>query len=118
MATLKQKLTNIKNNTNNRLEKFVINYLLKQGKEQEIKVHIEDILKYGTNNGSIAFLIYYVDTFKFFDNFYTEIENLRNDYEDITGQTLQIKGDLKDFMARFGFEETVRIVADLLEIEY
>ena len=63
-----------------------------------LKTSFSDLLHYGSNNGSIARLIYYADTHDFFDTHYGEIEESRNEYESSTGEPLPIKGDLKDFM--------------------
>jgi hypothetical protein len=79
-----------------------------------LKTSFSDLLHYGSNNGSIARLIYYKDTNAFFDTHYDEIEELRNEYEDSAGESIIIKGDLKDFMARFGYETIARKLADTL----
>jgi hypothetical protein len=79
-----------------------------------LKTSFSDLLHYGSNNGSIARLIYYKDTHAFFDTHYEEIEELRSEYEDSFGETIIIKGDLKDFMARFGYETIARKLADTL----
>lgn len=76
-----------------------------------------NLLNYGTNNGSIRRLICYTDTHAFFDEHYDEIEDLREEYEENVGEPLHIKGDLKDFMAKFGYEETAKKLASELEIE-
>ena len=65
----------------------------------------------GCQSGTIGSLIYYADTRAFFDEFYDDIEELREDWEDQLGQPLNIKGDLKNWLAWFGFEETARRMA-------
>jgi hypothetical protein len=60
---------------------------------------LEDVRFYGCVSGLVSSLIYYADTHAFYDRYYEEIENLREDYEDMTGEPLQIKGDLKNFFA-------------------
>jgi hypothetical protein len=62
-------------------------------------------------------LVYYTDTHKFFDKHYEEIEDLRYEYESDTGECLQANGDLKNWFAWFGYEETARKLAEELEIE-
>lgn len=74
-----------------------------------------DLLTYGTNNGSISRLVYYADDF--YDENYNEIEELRKDREESTGEPLQIEGDLKDFFARFAYEETARRLMSEFENE-
>lgn len=85
--------------------------------QQAFIMSFNDLLTYGTNNGSISRLVYYADTHDFFDENYNEIEELREDWEESTGEPLQIKGDLKDFLTRFAYEETARRLASELEIE-
>lgn len=53
----------------------------------------------------VSRLIYYTDTHAFFDRHYDEIEEMRQDWEDSVGQPLEIKGDLKNGLAWFAFEE-------------
>lgn len=102
--------------TDNELTKYVLTYLLEQGGKEEINTHIDDILNHGVNNGSVDFLVYYADTHKFYDKFYYEIEELRNEYKDNCGLPLEISGDLKDFMAKYAFYEKVYQIADCLTI--
>lgn len=66
----------------------------------------EDLALAGCQAGTISSLIYYADTHSFFDTFYEEIEELREDWEDQIGEPVQIRGDLKNFLAWFAFEET------------
>jgi hypothetical protein len=62
-------------------------------------------------------LVYYSDTHAFFDKHYDEIEELRGDWEDSVGQPLAIKGDLKNFLAWFAFEEVAYQMAEELGFE-
>ncbi len=74
--------------------------------QNDIKTFFNDLLSNGCASGMINSLIYYSDTHKFYNKYYNQIEDLRHDYEDSTGLPLTIKGDLKNFMAWFAFEET------------
>ena len=65
-----------------------------------------DLLSHGCISGIVSSLIYYTDTHTFFDNHYDAIETLRDEMEDSLGQPLNIKGDLKNFMVWFAFEQT------------
>lgn len=77
-----------------------------------------DLSQCGCQCGTIGSLIYYVDTHAFFDRFYDEIEELREQYEDDMGEPLRIKGDLKNWFAWFAFEETAyRMANDDLGLE-
>ena len=78
-----------------------------------LKNSFSDLLHYGSNNGSITRLIYYKDTHAFFDTHYNEIEQLRMEASE-NGWEIEIKGDLKDYMARFGYETVARRLADTL----
>lgn len=60
----------------------------------------------GCQSGMISSLIYYADTHRFFDTFYDEIEDLREEVEDEMGAPLTLQRDLKNTLAWFGFEET------------
>lgn len=75
----------------------------------------------GCQCGTIGSLIYYTDTHAFFDRFYDEIEEMREQYEDDMGEPLRIQGDLKNWFAWFAwfaFEETAyRMACDDLGLE-
>lgn len=60
----------------------------------------------GCQSGMISSLIYYADTHRFFDTFYDEIEDLREEVEDEMGAPLTLQRDLKNTLAWFAFEET------------
>tara|TARA_B110000977_G_C10865683_1_gene411525 strand:- start:10 stop:180 length:171 start_codon:yes stop_codon:yes gene_type:complete len=49
-------------------------------------------------------MIWYSDTHDFFDEHYDEIEELREEWLEQTGQPLNISGDLKNYLAWFAFE--------------
>ena len=103
---LKKQLERIKESTDNELEKWVIEEII-DGREsdEEIKTFFEDLRVSGCKGGMISELIYYSDTHKFFDEFQGEIEELKEEMEDSMGEPLQIKGDVKNWLAWFGFEE-------------
>lgn len=84
---------------------------------ENIKGFFEDLLTYGCQSGMIPGLVYYTDTHKFFDKHYEEIEDLRYEYEQDFGEPLKVNGDLKNWFAWFGYEETARKLAEELEIE-
>ena len=83
----------------------------------DIADFFSDLLQHGCASGMVSSLIYYAETHAFFDKNYTAIEDLRNDVEDNLGEPLQIKGDLKNFMAWFVFEETAYQMALELGLE-
>ncbi|MGB1209204.1 MAG: DUF7222 domain-containing protein, partial [Paracoccaceae bacterium] len=47
-----------------------------------------DLACHGCQSGMISSLIYYVDTYRFFDAFYDEIENMRDAIEEEMGEPL------------------------------
>jgi len=65
----------------------------------------DDLLQHGCISGMVGKLIYYSDTHAFYDKHYEEIEELRAEYEESTGEPLQIKDDLNNFLAWFAFEQ-------------
>ncbi|MDH7911347.1 hypothetical protein [Winogradskyella sp. SYSU M77433] len=70
------------------------------------KLFFEDLQQYGCISGMVTSLIYYQDTHNFFDCYYDDIQILKETYESNTGKALQIKDDIKNFLAWFAFEET------------
>ena len=61
-------------------------------------------------------LIYSEDIHSFFDKHYGEIETLRTEFEEITGQPIIIRGDLKHHLAWFAFEETAVQLLDTFSV--
>jgi len=98
-------------------------YSLKAAVSQEAldsdnpQVFFQDLLNHGCISGMVGSLIYYVDTRAFYDKHYDEIEVLREEYEDSIGEPLKIKGDLKNFLAWFSFEETAYHLAQELGLD-
>ena len=84
---------------------------------QDPTMMFHNLQQAGCQAGMIGSLIYYRDTQRFFDCYYDEIEELREEYEDNVGQPLQINGDLKNWLAWFAFEETAFQLANELELE-
>ena len=68
----------------------------------------KDLLNHGCITGMVPSLIYYSDTEKFFDKYYEEIIWLKTEYEENTGQPMQIPHQVKNYLAWFAFEETAR----------
>jgi phosphoribosyl 1,2-cyclic phosphodiesterase len=75
---------------------------------EEIASFFENLLQYGCVSGMVTSLIYYSDTEAFFDEHYHEIMELKEEYEDMLGQPMQIPYHLKNHLAWFAFEETAR----------
>jgi len=82
----------------------------------DISAFFNDLLQHGCQSGMITSLIYYDQTHEFFDNHYDEIEDLREEYCEQTGEHPQPQGDLKNWYAWFAFEETAYRMAMELNI--
>ena len=69
------------------------------------QIFFNDLLQHGCISGMVSSLIYYTDTHAFYDKHYAEIEELRAEYEDSTGEPLKINNDLKNYLAWFAYEQ-------------
>ncbi len=97
---------------------YVAQYVLDELESyDDIKDFFNDLACSGCSSGMIGGLVYYSDTHKFYDAHYDEIEELRDEYEEMSGETLKPEYDLKNWYAWFAFEETARKLADELEID-
>jgi hypothetical protein len=111
-----QRLNSLKDG--NALREYVIDYIKDGYQPQERAYFISDVLKSGCVSGVVRKLIYYTDTHAFFDRFYGEIEELRQEWEENTGEAIKIKNDLKNDLAWFGFEETIYWLANELDLDW
>ncbi len=71
-----------------------------------------DLLQHGCISGMVSQLIYYTDTHAFYDKHYEEIEELRAEYEEQTGEPLKIGNDLKNYLAWFAYEQVAYQLAN------
>lgn len=113
---LRKRLEQIANNPQDSLRKEVALEALNHSYEN-IRDFFVDLLTHGCASGMVSGLIYYSDTRDFYDTYYYEIEELRQQVEDDMGEPLQIRGDLKNFLAWFAFEQTAYLLANELELE-
>jgi hypothetical protein len=129
---LKTKLINYKKETNNKLEKRVIKYILEYYKtDDEIKGFFDDLFYGGCASGFINDLIYYKDTLKFYIIYKDEINKLLNEtisnfgsLKEAFGENydetdpLNLETNNQNLFAWFGFEETAnRLCYDVLGLE-
>lgn len=114
-AKLKRQLRAIIDHAPNSLKATVANEALDH---DDITCFFSDLLRHGCQSGIVGSLIYYSDTHKFYDTYYHEIEEIRYGLEQSFGESLKPNGDLKNWYAWLGFEETARLLADELNIEY
>ena len=89
----------------NTIEQEVLNEALRQ---DDPEIWFKDLLQHGCVSGMIPKLIYYYQTAKFFDKHYDQIDELRDNYQDETGEALKIEGDLKNCLSWFAYEEVAR----------
>lgn len=63
-------------------------------------IFFKDLLQYGCVSGMVGILVYYADTYAFFNRYYDEIEELRQEYDLI----IPVDCNLKNYLAWFAFE--------------
>ncbi|MEQ9263564.1 MAG: hypothetical protein RLP14_10420 [Owenweeksia sp.] len=111
-------LTHITKTQKGTIERDIAEEALTYQDEPEGVIHFfKDLLQYGCISGMVSSLIYYIDTHDFYDRHYDQIERLRHSLENETGIPLHPQGDLKNWYAWMGFEETARQMADDLGLE-
>ncbi|MCP4050406.1 MAG: hypothetical protein GY730_06850 [bacterium] len=116
--TLKTKLQEMLENERETLKREVIDETLEYNSDEEIECFFSDLLQHGCVSGMVGKLIYYTDTYAFYDKHYDEIEELRVEYLENVGEALNVGDrDWKNTLAWFGFEETAYQLASELGIE-
>ena len=89
-----------------------------------IEDEIINVLEYGCVSGIVNELIYYYQTEAFFNRHKDEINELAHELsEELYGDKYSIYNNMqyecsKNTMGWFGFEETTRLIANELGIEY
>ena len=74
----KQKIKDLKKQSENALTKYVCGYILNHTDDRSVRETIENILNCGCESGIVGELIYYSDTLKFYKKFQHEILELLN----------------------------------------
>lgn len=114
-----------------KLEKKVINVLLDQGTNEEIESYMKDVLHHGCQSGIVGELIYYSDTVEFFNKYKREINSiLVNTMDELGAESpseifrdwdnedpLAEDSHNQNLLAWFGFEETVRMLVNQLDLD-
>lgn len=112
---LKKELQNIIDTTNgDTLETEVAKEALKY---DDIVGFFDQLFRHGCVSGMVSSLVYYVDTRKFYDKHYHQIEELRSEYDEM-GCPLKVGYDLKNDYAWFAFQVTAGRITDELEIDF
>ena len=132
MKKLKLTLENvekIKNGTDNKLVKWVCDYVMRKWYEFDDKKYIFlDVIKNGCISGVCRDLIYCEQTKRFYETYKHEINELiyKSDYDnlaDLLGSDwdrhdpLALEGSNQNLLAWFGFEETITNIAIKFGIE-
>lgn len=76
--------------------------------ESEVVSWFEDLVQHGCQCGMVSSMIYYYDTEAFFDKYYQEIMKLKEEYEEMIGQPMNIPYQLKNHLAWFAYEFVAR----------
>lgn len=111
------KLRNMVENSDSKLFVSVANDLIDSVSDnEELEIHIKDIMQYGCISGIVSSQIYYKDTQKFFDNHQEEIFDLYNDLKSEYGDFLkEVNSNNLSWLA---YEEITRNIASDLEIDF
>lgn len=128
--TLKN-IRKIKTETDNKLTRYVCNYVINEWHDYDDKTNIfKDVLYHGCVSGVVGQLVWYSQTIPFYKKYQDEINELLKDLMDNTGlyamkdlfgdrwdaeDPLIIDTHNQNLLAWFGFEETLRNVG--LEFE-
>lgn len=131
---MKLTLTNIrkiKSETDNKLTRYVCNYVINEWHDYDDKTNIfKDVLYHGCVSGVVGQLVWYSQTIPFYKKYRDEINELLKELMDGTGlyamkdlfgdrwdneDPLIIDTHNQNLLAWFGFEETLRNVG--LEFE-
>lgn len=105
MNTIKEQLQGME--TDNELKQYVIDYYIDNYEnDEDLKKEMEDLQQYGCVSGMVSGLVYYNHTYAFYDKFYDEIEEMRIEWEEQTGEAIKVGNNLKNFFAWFAFEQT------------
>ena len=131
----KQSLKEFKKQSDNALTEFVCDYIINEWDdehEDDNEKILLDIINYGCAKGSVHRLVYTVDILEFYETYKSEIYdllvNLLNDCDykspaELFGDKwdntdpLAFYEDNKQLLAFFGFEETIRNIANEFGIE-
>ena len=95
------------------ITEFIINEALEH---DEPKQYFEDLLQYGCQSWMVTSLIYYVDTHKFYDKHYDEIEDIRYELQE-EWILPEIQSDLKNHYAWLAYEYKAYEIYSQLENE-
>ena len=132
MEKLKLTLENvqkIKNETSNKLTKYVCDYIIKDWDKYDDKKNIFlDVINCGCKSGVCRDLVLYEQTKRFYETYKHEINELlyKSDYDNLADlfggdwdvyDPLALEENNQNLLAWFGFEETITNIAYKFGIE-
>ncbi|MEK7434187.1 MAG: hypothetical protein AABZ74_13725 [Cyanobacteriota bacterium] len=112
MSDLRKELKKIQNESENRLEQWLITNILDS---EDSEAYLQDIINCGCQNGVISELIYYKDVYPFFDEYYLEIQELLLEYQDEVG-TIELQSDIKSKLTWLAVEIIAYRLANQLDV--
>ena len=124
-----ENIEKIKNETDNKLVKYVCDYIVKRWNDYGDKKDIFlDVMKFGCVSGVCRDLVFYEQTKRFYETYKHEINELLwksdfNNFTDLFGSDwdpydpLALEEDNQNLLAWFGFEETITNIALKFGIE-
>lgn len=112
--THREKLVQMLTKSTSDLERAVLTDVLD---EEEPTTYLTDLLTHGAQSGAVPALIYYADTRRFYAEHADEIDELRQEMEENTGEPLRIGYPTYNWLAWYGYEETARKIAEAIGIE-
>jgi hypothetical protein len=93
--------------TQSDLEKAVKDIIINEI-DGDAEMFFQDLFNHGCISGMIGALIYFEDTKKFYIDNMDDIDDLADEMEQYTGETLKPTSPRYNWLAWFGFEETAR----------
>ncbi len=119
MKGIKNKLQKILLDINTTdLQRAVVEDILDSRTADEMESYIKDVLQYGCISGTVSGLIYYNDTAIFYRKYCEDIDNIYSRLEDELGEAPKLSTPLSNSLAWLGYEETMREIANIIELEY
>ena len=117
MENMRNKLMELKENSDNKMYQEVIDIALSHIDEYENPTsYFEEVLYGGCQSGVVVEMIMYRDTHDFFDRNYNFIFDLYNQYVE---EGILFNFELsKNNLSWFGYEETLRQIAYDLDLEF
>jgi len=66
---------------------------------------IQEVVHHGCISGVVPSMVYYVDTYAFFEKHISEIDDIRANYEESTGCKVDLGSDTRNTLAWFAYEQ-------------